>query len=681
MSIIVGTNVSKSFGAFDLFTDLNFSVARGDKIALVGANGCGKTTLLTIVAGTQEPNIGGGVSMARGTSRGYLSQTAEESNENTVWQEMQTAFVAINELAQKLAQLEHEMADPAKAEKALARYGELQHEYELKGGYEIDAKIKRVLSGLGFKQGEEYKSLAQLSGGQRVRAALARLLLQSPDVLLLDEPTNHLDAQGIEWLESYLQEWEGTLLVVSHDRYFLDEACDHVWELGRRSDGAGGTRSYLEFYRGGYTDYVAQRTERREWALKQFEAQQEVIAKEQEYIRRNMAGQNTNIAKGKLKRLNRMERLEKPLETRAMHLRLNSGPRSGNIVLETDSVVIGYKSLRQGDKETTRQGEEESALSPPLLASLSPLPLFKAPNLQLLRTERAALIGPNGTGKTTFLKTVLGDLEPLSGEVRLGASLRLGYFAQAHEGLNLDNTILEELMSAHDEMKMSEARNILGRFLFSGDDAFKKVGMLSGGERGRVALAKLTLQGANFLLLDEPTNHLDIPSQEILTEALNNFDGTLLMVSHDRYLVAALATQIWSLERDADANADGKTQLKIFRGTYDAWIESKLIPLEEIAKRQEPRAKSQEQKVVAVQSKTQPNQPTTKLTKNQEQQRLKKLEQTEQRIAHLERRLTELSWEMEVAANDYAKMKALGEEYTRVEGELAEAWQALEAIA
>lgn len=325
------------------------------------------------------------------------------------------------------------------------------------------------------------------------------------------------------------------------------------------------------------------------------------------------------------------------------------------------------------------EGDDEKTPHP--ITSSSPHRLFAAPNLQLLRTERAALIGPNGTGKTTFLKTVLGDLEPLSGEVRLGASLRLGYFAQAHEGLNLDNTILDELMSVRRsdgaEMTMSEARNMLGRFLFSGDDAFKKVGMLSGGERGRVALAKLTLQGANFLLLDEPTNHLDIPSQEILTEALNNFEGTLLMVSHDRYLIAALATQIWSLERDAN----NKTQMTIFRGTYDAWIESKLIPLEEIAKKQAPGAKNQEQKVVAVQSKTQPNQPTTKLTKNQEQQRLKKLEQAEQTLAHLERRLTELSWEMEMAANDYAKMKTLGEEYTKVERELAGAWQALEAIA
>jgi ATP-binding cassette subfamily F protein 3 len=358
-----------------------------------------------------------------------------------------------------------------------------------------------------------------------------------------------------------------------------------------------------------------------------------------------------------------------------MHLRLNSGPRSGNIVLEASGLVLGYRNRDEG-----MRSEGDDAKTPHPIISSSPHRLFTAPNLQLLRTERAALIGPNGTGKTTFLKTVLGELEPLGGEVRLGASLRLGYFAQAHEGLNLDNTILEELMSAHAEMKMSEARNMLGRFLFSGDDAFKRVGMLSGGERGRVALAKLTLQGANFLLLDEPTNHLDIPSQEILTEALNNFEGTLLVVSHDRYLIAALATQIWALEK----GDDGKTKMTIFRGTYDAWVESKIAAQEQRAKSDGRKAKVEEPKSVQLpipnpQSAAKPT--PAKPNKNQEQQRLKKLEQAEQHIAQLERRLTELSWEMETAANDYPRMKTLGEEYAKVESDLAEAWTALEAIA
>ena len=673
MSVITGTQVSKSFGAFDLFANLNFSVARGNKIALVGANGCGKTTLLTIIAGMQEPNIGGRVNFARGVSRGYLSQTAEESNEHTIWQEMQTAFVELNALGQQLQALEQAMAEPSSDHDALlTRYGTLQHDFEVRGGYEIDARIKRVLGGLGFKPGEELKPLSQLSGGQRVRTALAKLLLQSPDVLLLDEPTNHLDRQGIEWLEGYLQEWVGTLLVVSHDRYFLDEVCDYVWDMGKHSDGL----SYIEVYRGGYTDYVAQRTERRERKLKEFTAQQEVIAKEQEYIRRNIAGQNTSIAKGRQTRLNRMERLEKPLETRAMSLRLTSGPRSGNIVMETDRLVIGYRVEREA------KGEERTVHPSPIAHRPSPhaqRPLFTVPNLQLLRTERAALIGPNGTGKTTFLKTVLESIPPLGGEVRLGASLRLGYFAQAHEGLNLSNTVLEELMSAREDMKMSEARNILGRFLFSGDDAFKRLEMLSGGERGRVALAKLTLQGANFLLLDEPTNHLDIPSQEILTEALNNFDGTLLLVSHDRYLIAALATQIWSLER-ADDNV---TRMSIFRGTYDAWMEER--------ERVEREARGEGRETIGVKRQVASLKPTNlpiaksvntspAFSKNQEQLRIKKLETVEQRITQLEKQLTECSWQMELAGSDYDKLKALGADYAKIEADLASAWAELEKI-
>ena len=689
MSVITGTQVSKSFGAFDLFANLNFSVARGNKIALVGANGCGKTTLLTIIASMQEPNIGGRVNFARGVSRGYLSQTAEESNEHTIWQEMQTAFVELNALGQQLQALEQAMAEPSSNHDALlTRYGTLQHDFEVRGGYEIDARIKRVLGGLGFKPGEELKPLSQLSGGQRVRTALAKLLLQSPDVLLLDEPTNHLDRQGIEWLEGYLQEWVGTLLVVSHDRYFLDEVCDYVWDMGKHSDGL----SYIEVYRGGYTDYVAQRTERRERKLKEFTAQQEVIAKEQEYIRRNIAGQNTSIAKGRQTRLNRMERLEKPLETRAMSLRLTSGPRSGNIVMETDRLVIGYRVrgddgvMGLGDEGMRSIGESHHLISPSPHLPIITRPLFTVPNLQLLRTERAALIGPNGTGKTTFLKTVLESIPPLGGEVRLGASLRLGYFAQAHEGLNLSNTVLEELMSAREDMKMSEARNILGRFLFSGDDAFKRLEMLSGGERGRVALAKLTLQGANFLLLDEPTNHLDIPSQEILTEALNNFDGTLLLVSHDRYLIAALATQIWSLER-ADDNV---TRMDIFRGTYDAWMEEReRVERESLSMKRE--ASGAERGAVGVRRQAsnikpadlpsvKPVNTSPAFSKNQEQQRLKKLETVEQRITQLEKQLTECSWQMELAGSDYDKLKTLGADYAKIEADLASAWAELEKI-
>jgi ATP-binding cassette subfamily F protein 3 len=651
MSVLTGVNVSKSFGAFDVFTDLNFTVARGDKVALVGVNGCGKTTLLRIIAGADEPNVGGEVRFARGITRGYLAQTAEESDERTVWQHAQSALAELHELQARMVKIEHEMAHPDAPSTLLDKYGELQHEFELKGGYEVENKVKRILSGIGFKESDYHKPLSQLSGGQRVRANLASLLLTSPDVLLLDEPTNHLDQQGIEWLESFLQEWEGTLITVSHDRYFLDEVCNYVWEMGRAPDG----QSRIELYRGGYTEFVQQRAERRERATLEFEAQREFIEKEQEFIRRNMAGQLTAQAKGRLRRLNRLERLERPIEQRAMSLRLKTGNRSGDRVLETHRLRVGYRTETE------------------------PFSLFECPDLLLLRTERAALIGPNGVGKTTFLKTIMGNVPPLAGEVKIGAAVKIGYFAQAHEGLDASNTVLQELMTARADLKLSEARDILGRFLFSGDDQFKKIDMLSGGERGRVALAKLTLQGANLLLLDEPTNHLDIPSQEILTEALQHFEGTLLMVSHDRYLIAALATQLWILERDAQ----GKTSFTLFKGSYDVWREEKDERARlKTAQTQETRTRKQDDKPQILKEAGGYRPPAVVPdSKNRQQQRIARMAEVERRIEQLEKRLTELNFEMEAAGSDYARIQSLSADYQKAETDLAKAWEEFEQVA
>ncbi|MCS7060977.1 MAG: ATP-binding cassette domain-containing protein [Anaerolineae bacterium] len=661
MSLITGAGVGKSFGAFDVFSEFTFSIARGDKIALIGRNGSGKTTLLRILAGLDEPSAGS-LHRARGITVGYLAQTAEESSDRTLWQEMMAAFTTLNQMAERLRRLEEQIAAGGMAggdEDALEQYGRLQQEFELAGGYEIDARIRRVLSGLGFRPEDAQQPMARLSGGQRVRAALARLLLLSPDVLLLDEPTNHLDAQGVEWLEGYLQEWEGTLVVVSHDRYFLDEVCDDVWEMNvlRAPDGSL-AHSSLDRYRGGYTDYVMQREQRRQRQLAEYEAQQEFIAKEAEYIRRNIAGQNTAQAKGRLKRLNRLERLEKPVEARAMSIRLNSGPRSGNIVLETDGLVVGYGNV--GSSQADARSSEPSS---------NARVLFQAPDLQLLRLERAALIGPNGIGKTTFLKTICGDVAPLAGMVRLGANVKIGYFAQAHEGLDPAQTVLGELMRARDDMTVSQARAMLGRFLFSGDDAFKPISALSGGERGRVALAKLALQGANLLLLDEPTNHLDIPSQEVLTQALNEFDGTLLLVSHDRYLIAALATQIWSLDRDEE----GRACLTVFKGTYDAW-RNERERLAELA----AQARKQEVKVQRRGART--HKTEEQRSKNAEKARQAKIEQVEHRIETLERRLMELTEQIQQAGADFARVQVLSADYRQTESDLACAWDELAAL-
>ncbi|HQV27327.1 MAG TPA: ABC-F family ATP-binding cassette domain-containing protein [Thermoflexales bacterium] len=654
MSVLTGSGLTRSYGAFDVFTDISVSVAQGDKIALVGPNGCGKTTLLRILAGVDEPSRGQ-VNVARDVSRGYLAQTAEDANDFTIWEECQEAFGDLTRMGARLAALELAMAQPETQESALAAYGPLQHTFEARGGYTIDTQIKRVLTGLGFKPGEEHKRVAVLSGGQRVRAALARLLLEAPDILFLDEPTNHLDTQGIEWLESYLQDWPGTIIVVSHDRYFMDEVAERIWEMQVSAPSSDSRQVLFEAYRGGYTDYVAQREERRERQTKEFDAQREVIAKQEEYIRRNMAGQNTAQAKGRLKRLNRLERLEKPIEQRVMSLRMAGTSRSGNIVLETHGLRVGYRDAAKA--------------------------LFSPPNLQLLRLERAALVGPNGTGKTTLLKTILGDLEPLAGTVKIGAAVKVGYFAQAHEGLDVEKTPLNELLDASPGLTLPEARNLLGRFLFSGDDVFKKIGALSGGERGRVALAKLTLQGANLLLLDEPTNHLDIPAQEILTEALNHFDGTMLVVSHDRYLIAALATQIWSLEPAGDGS-----RLSVFRGPYDAWIESKQpgapVPAPaEAAKTPSSRPASAKSPAARNQPPpTPPPPPSAAASKNRERSRLRQLEQAEARIATLERKLSELNWEMEVHGADYEKLRPLMAEYAKIEKDLEAAWAEIERI-
>jgi ATP-binding cassette subfamily F protein 3 len=356
-----------------------------------------------------------------------------------------------------------------------------------------------------------------------------------------------------------------------------------------------------------------------------------------------------NQAKGRRTRLNRMARLEKPLELKAMSLRLNSNARSGNLVLETDGLEIGIHRFATSNQ--------------------APLHLFQCPNLQLWRLERAALIGPNGTGKSTFLKTLLGDLPPLDGIVHMGAGLKIGYFEQAHETLLLENTPLDELMNAKPGLTLQEARNMLGQFLFSGDDIFKKIEVLSGGERGRVALAKLALQGANFLLLDEPTNHLDIPSQEILTEALNRFDGTLLLVSHDRYLISAIATQIWALERDNGNGGNGTVKMTVFKSGYDEWRESQSAQMVAVTPPLEKKPSPPTQT---------PPIATHTISKNKERERIQRLEAIEQKISAFEHKLTMLGAEMELAGSDFAKVQKLGAEYQLTEQALASAWAEFE---
>jgi ATP-binding cassette subfamily F protein 3 len=392
---------------------------------------------------------------------------------------------------------------------------------------------------------------------------LAKLLLQEPDLLLMDEPTNHLDLQATEWLEQVLLQWQGAMVVVSHDRYFLDRVATRIWELARQR---------LVAFRGNYSHYVQQREALRERQQREYRRQQAFIAKEEEYIRRNIAGQNTRQAQGRRTRLQRMVDegglVERPREDRSLHLRMDPRLHSGKLVLLTQGLVVGYRSQdgRTPRREDVSGGYEYRAQGQPITAEDTAL--FRCDDLELRRSERVALLGPNGAGKSTFLKTILGQLQPLAGKVRVGASVHLGYLAQAHTDLAPDMTVVDAILEKAPRMEVGQARSLLGRFLFSGDDAFKPISALSGGQRSRVALARLTLEGANFLLLDEPTNHLDIPSQEILEEVLGAFAGTVLLVTHDRYLVDAVATQVWMVDAE-------RQELRAYPGNYSAYLAAK----------------------------------------------------------------------------------------------------------
>jgi ATP-binding cassette subfamily F protein 3 len=655
MSLLSASDLAKSYGPNDIFHGISLGIPRGARIALVGPNGIGKTTLLRILIGLEEASSGT-VQTARGLSVGYLPQEAVLTGSHTLWEECLGALELLLAMEKELVRLEGLMAVPEEAEAALAQYARLQPEFDRLGGYLYETRIRQTLNGLGFDQDDYHRPLTQLSGGQRTRAALARLLLSNPDLLVLDEPTNHLDIQAVEWLEGYLNQWDGATLIVSHDRYFLDRVVDHIWEMNT---------SGLDVYRGNYTAYIQQRQER--WDLRQqiFETEKARLEKELDYIKRNISGQNAQQAKGKLRRLSReIQAIEKlgfetvnnqswlqiseqieisghpmgvdELERRIrglrgpsnrpphLHLHLKTSHRSGDLVLRTRKLAIGY--------------EDEGK------------PLFYSPDLILKRGDCAAVIGPNGAGKTTFLKTILGQMPPLKGEVVLGASLQVGYFAQAHEDLHPERTLVQEIDAVAPNMLLGEVRDYLARFLFMGDDVFKKVSTLSGGERGRLALAKLSLTQANMLLLDEPTNHLDIPSQEILQEVLANYKGTILLVSHDRYLIDALSNQIWEI-------LPGTVMLQVFEGTYTQYREYQNREVEKSAK-------------VTLSHETSQRAPRQARPSPEENKRRKRLNEVEEQITSLESELATLSHKLEKPPSDLAKVQSLGTKYANSQAEL-----------
>src|SRR5207248_2443348 len=512
------SEVHKSYGARDVLRGVTLQINPGEHVGLVGRNGAGKTTMFRLVNAEETPDRGE-VVRARGLKLGLLAQHIHFEKGSTVHESALAAFGRLQQIEHEMHVLEHLMADAGNdLEKVLARYSDLQHEYEREGGFEYSAKAEAILQGLGFDRDSWQMETEKLSGGQQNRLGLARLLLSEPDVLLLDEPTNHLDVGAVEWLEEFLQSYPAGFVIVSHDRYFLDRACRRIIEV---------ENGQATSYKGNYSDFLVEREERSEIQQRAFENQQRLIAKTEEFIRKNLAGQKTKQAKSRRTMLQRLERIDAVrADQGAGDFRLQEIERAGTHVLIITDASIGY-----GDHILARDI-----------------------SLILRRSECLGVIGPNGSGKTTFLKTILGKIPSLSGEFRWGSRVEIGYYAQQLEDLDERNEIIMELRRvAPSTATAGELRSFLAKFLFFGDDVYKHVRDLSGGEKGRVALAKLIYSGANVLVLDEPTNHLDIPSREALEEALEAYEGTIVTISHDRFFLDRVATQILALDGEGNS--------------------------------------------------------------------------------------------------------------------------------
>ncbi|NKB69973.1 MAG: ATP-binding cassette domain-containing protein [Candidatus Latescibacteria bacterium] len=630
MSLIVADALGKYYGAHQVFKQVSFSIEHGDAIGLVGPNGEGKTTLLRILAGEEEANDGL-LQGKHGLRVGYLPQDPPAVADTSLWASMLEVFAALRALEAELAALARQLEGQG-GEDILQRYSAMQADFERAEGYTYEQRIRTVLAGLGFGPEQYQQPLGQLSGGQRTRALLARLLLDEPDLLLLDEPTNHLDLEAVEWLEHWTRAYEGALVVVSHDRFFLDQATSRTWEMA-----FGG----LETFRGGYSAYVRQRRERYEQRLKQWHAQQEYIDKTEDFIRRFIAGQRTKEAQGRrtrLERFMRREAIQRPQLPQRIRVRLNPPKRTGDMVLELRDLAVGY----QADK-----------------------PILQVPDLEVRRGQRIAVVGPNGQGKTTLVRSILGELALLGGGIRYGANVEVGYLSQEHDYLDPNVDVLDAVRAVKPELRPDQLRPLLASFLFKGDDVFKAVGDLSGGQRSRVALARLALQEANVLILDEPTNHLDIASQEVLEEVLRRFDGTFILVSHDRYLIQALASHVW-------VAAEG--QIHCREGGWDAylqWREEQTNRPQELGVGQEDR---QRQRLAQKESR--------RLRKQLEQARQRQ-EQVEGEIQQYEIQLADLSTRIGSAgeAQDMDQVRQLGDQYRALETEMGALWKEWEELA
>ena len=629
MSLLTGQGVAKFYGSHEVIKNISFKVEHGDCIGLVGPNGEGKTTLLRLLVDLEDPSEGV-IQGKRGLRIGYLPQDPPMLSQVTLWEYMLEVFTEVRRMEKELQQLAGRLEGNGDSEQLLAQYSALQAEFERLEGYTYELRMRTVLSGLGFDPDHFEHPLANLSGGQRTRALLARLLLDGPDLLLLDEPTNHLDLQAVEWLESWVQAFKGSLVVVSHDRYFLDAVTNRTWEMAFKS---------LEIFRGNYSAYVRQREARYKERRRKWEEQQEHIAKTEDFIRRHIAGQRTKEAQGRRTRLERFmrdEAIDRPQQPQHIRVRLNPVKRSGDIVLQLRNLTIGYESGK---------------------------PLLSPPEIEARRGQRIAVVGPNGAGKTTLMRTILGQLEPLAGDVRIGASVEIGYLSQTHDYLDPEMEVLDALLEVDPQMKAEQGRNLLGSFLFKGDDVFKRIGEVSGGQRSRVALARLVIQDANFLVLDEPTNHLDIASQEILQEVLQSFTGTLLLVSHDRYLIQGLATHVWVVEDGALHFLEGGWE------EYATWRSEGAPAVAQKRVREDRQTQREEQKEV-------------RRVRKQTERLLGQQQKLEDVIQGLEEEMSGLSERIGKAGEvqDMDQVHHLGAEYRQIEKKLEGLWGEWEGL-
>ena len=532
MIILQANKIERSFAGEVLFDNINLQVDERDRIALVGKNGAGKSTLLKILVGEEEPTSGE-INKKKDISLSYLAQDSRFESENTIYDEMLYIFNDLRQTEKQLRQMELEMGEKSgeDLDKLMSDYDRLSENFRQAGGFTYEADIRAILNGFKFDESMWQMKISELSGGQNTRLALAKMLLEKPNLLVLDEPTNHLDIETIAWLENYLVNYSGALIIVSHDRYFLDKVATITLDLTKHS---------LDRYVGNYSRFVELKEQKLATEAKNYEKQQKEIAALEDFVNRNLVrASTTKRAQSRRKQLEKMERLDKPeASKKSANMTFQSEKTSGNVVLTVENAAIGY------------DGE---ILSEPI-------------NLDLRKMNAVAIVGPNGIGKSTFIKSIVDQIPFIKGEKRFGANVEVGYYDQTQSKLTASNTVLDELWNDFKLTPEVEIRNRLGAFLFSGDDVKKSVGMLSGGEKARLLLAKLSMENNNFLILDEPTNHLDIDSKEVLENALIDFDGTLLFVSHDRYFINRVATHVLELSEN------GST---LYLGDYDYYVEKK----------------------------------------------------------------------------------------------------------